>query len=74
MKPKLSDDDTSLRASQFYLNKYGDIIDNAGNIILSKKDRYKVSDSTMIGFSEVHDDSKQLSTFDGTNILGWKLP
>ena len=70
MKPKLSEDDTSLRASQFYLNRYGDIIDNAGNIILSKKDRYKVSDSTMIGFSEVHDDSKQLSTFDGTNILG----
>jgi len=58
-------------ASQYYVNKYGDIIDQAGNILLSKQDRYKISDSTMIGFSEIHhnNDAKRLSTYDGTNIL-----
>ena len=60
---------TYISASKYFVNKYGDIVDPAGNIILSKKDRYKVSDSNMIGFSEVHNNAKQLSTFDGTNIL-----
>lgn len=60
---------TSISASKYFVNKYGDIIDPAGNIILSKKDRYKISDSNMIGFSEVHNNAIQLSTFDGTNIL-----
>lgn len=60
---------TSISATKYFVNMYGDIVDPAGNIILSKKDRYKVSDSTMIGFSEVHNDYKQLSTFDGTAIL-----
>lgn len=41
--------------TEYFVNKYEDIEDNAGNIILSKKDRYKVSDSTTIGFSQVHD-------------------
>lgn len=41
--------------TEYFVNKYEDIQDNAGNIILSKKDRYKVSDSTTIGFSQVHD-------------------
>ena len=58
-----------LIVSNYYVNPYGDIVDQAGNIILSKKDRYKISDSTMIGFSEIHDESKELSTYDGTNIL-----
>lgn len=58
-----------LVVSSYYVNPYGDIVDQAGNIILSKKDRYKISDSTMIGFSEIHDESKELSTYDGTNIL-----
>ena len=44
----------SMSATKYFVNSYGDIVDLAGNIILSKKDRYKVSDSTMIGFSEVH--------------------
>lgn len=56
-------------ASKYYINNYGDIVDPAGNIILSKKDRYKVSDSNMIGFSEVHNNAKQISTHDATNIL-----
>ncbi len=60
---------TSITASKYFVNTYGDIVDLAGNIILSKKDRYKVSDSNMIGFSEVHNSAKQLSTFDGTSIL-----
>lgn len=60
---------TSLVATQYYVNPYGDVVDPAGNIILSKKDRYKISDSTMIGFSEIHNESKELSTYDGTNIL-----
>lgn len=59
----------SMSATKYFVNSYGDIVDPSGNIILSKKDRYKVSDSTMIGFSEVHNDQAQLSTFDGTNIL-----
>lgn len=61
---------TSITATKYFVNKYGDIIDLAGNVILSKKDRYKVSDSNMIGFSEVHNNAKGLSTFDSTNILG----
>lgn len=59
----------SISATKYFVNMYGDIVDPAGNIILSKKDRYKVSDSTMIGFSEVHNNQAQLSTFDGTAIL-----
>lgn len=59
----------SISATKYFVNMYGDIVDPAGNIILSKKDRYKVSDSTMIGFSEVHNNQAQLSTFDGTTIL-----
>ena len=59
----------SISATKYFVNLYGDIVDPAGNIILSKKDRYKVSDSTMIGFSEVHSAQKQLSTYDGTAIL-----
>ena len=59
----------SIAATKYFVNVYGDIVDPAGNIILSKKDRYKVSDSTMIGFSEVHNEQKQLSTYDGTAIL-----
>jgi len=55
--------------SPYYVNIFGDIVDNAGNVILTKKDRYKVSDSNMIGFSEVHNDAIQLSTLDSTNIL-----
>lgn len=60
---------TSITPTNYYVNKYGDIVDTAGNIILSKKDRYKVSDSTMIGFSEIHNNIHQLSTYDGTSIL-----
>lgn len=59
----------TLEATKYYVNKYGDIIDPAGNIILSKKDRYKVSDSSAIGFSEVHNAKDGLSTYDATNIL-----
>ena len=66
---KNSDGTVEYVASKYYVNKYGDIIDPAGNVILSKKDRYKVSDSNMIGFSEVHNASKKLSTYDATNIL-----
>ncbi len=43
--------------TDYFVNKFEDIQDIAGNIILSKKDRYKVSDSTGIGFSEVHTES-----------------
>lgn len=68
-KVKNENDTYSIVATKYYVNIYGDIIDLAGNIILSKKDRYKVSDSNMIGFSEVHNNAKQLSTFEGTNIL-----
>lgn len=68
-KTKNEDGSYSINATKYFINKYGDIVDPAGNIILSKKDRYKVSDSSMIGFTEVHDTSKQLSTLDGTNIL-----
>lgn len=60
---------TTMEATKYFVNKYGDIVDPAGNIILSKKDRYKISDSNMIGFSEIHDTSKELSTYDGTAIL-----
>ena len=59
----------SITATKYFVNIYGDIVDPAGNIILSKKDRYKISDSTMIGFSEIHNEQKQLSTYDGTSIL-----
>ena len=69
MKKTEEDGVISISATKYYVNLYGDIVDPAGNIILSKKDRYKVSDSTMIGFSEVHDTSRELSTYDGTNIL-----
>lgn len=69
MKVSTDENNTYLSATQYYVNKYGDIIDPAGNVILSKKDRYKISDSSMIGFSEIHNYSKKLSTFDGTNIL-----
>lgn len=69
MKSTTENGVTSISASKYFVNKYGDIVDPAGNIILSKKDRYKVSDSTMIGFSEVHNSAKQLSTYDGTAIL-----
>lgn len=60
---------TTMEATKYFVNKYGDIVDPAGNVILSKKDRYKISDSNMIGFSEIHDTSKELSTYDGTAIL-----
>lgn len=70
MKITKNDDNTiNMEATKYFVNKYGDIVDPAGNIILSKKDRYKISDSSMIGFSEIHDASKQLSTYDGTAIL-----
>lgn len=69
MRISESDGVTTLNATKYFVNVYGDIVDPAGNIILSKKDRYKVSDSTMIGFSEVHNEQKQLSTYDGTAIL-----
>lgn len=60
---------TTMNATKYFVNKYGDIMDPAGNVILSKKDRYKISDSNMIGFSEIHNNSEQLSTYDGTAIL-----
>ena len=53
--------------TDYFVNAYEDIQDNAGNIILSKKDRYKVSDSTSIGFSEVHDLAMH-TTYDKTWI------
>ena len=53
--------------TDYFVNKYEDIQDSAGNIILSKKDRYKVSDSTSIGFSEVHSMDK-CTTYDKTWI------
>lgn len=53
--------------TEYFVNKYEDIEDNSGNIILSKKDRYKVSDSTSIGFSQVHD-ALEGSTLDKTWI------
>lgn len=53
--------------TQYYVNSHEDIQDIAGNIILSKKDRYKVSDSTHIGFSEVHNNSRP-TTYDKTWI------
>lgn len=40
--------------TDYFVNKFEDIQDIAGNVILSKKDRYKISDSTGIGFSEIH--------------------
>lgn len=43
-----------LYTTKFFVNKHEDIQDDAGNIILSVKDRYKVSDSSNVGFSEVH--------------------
>lgn len=61
--------ETTMAPTHYFVNVYGDIVDNAGNIILTKQDRYKISDSTMIGFSEIHNNAKQLSTYDGTNIL-----
>lgn len=70
MKKTENEDGTyTIAATKYFVNKYGDIIDPAGNIILSKQDRYKVSDSNMIGFAEVHNKSERLSTYDGTNIL-----
>lgn len=69
MRMSTNNNVTSMEATKYFVNKYGDIIDPAGNVILSKKDRYKISDSNMIGFSEIHDNSKQLSTYDGTAIL-----
>lgn len=53
--------------TQYFVNEFEDIQDNAGNIILSKKDRYKVSDSTSVGFSEVHS-SDRCTTYDKTWI------
>ena len=53
--------------TDYFVNAYEDIQDSAGNIMLSKKDRYKVSDSTSIGFSEVHDLSMH-TTYDKTWI------
>ena len=44
----------ALFLTDYFVNKFEDIEDSAGNVILSKKDRYKVSDSTGVGFSEVH--------------------
>lgn len=41
-------------ATEYFINAYEDIEDQAGNIILSRKDRYHVSDSAGVGFSEVH--------------------
>lgn len=61
-------DNGVLESTPFYVNKFDDIVDQTGNVILSKKDMYKVSDSTMIGYSQVHN-NKRISTFDGTNIL-----
>lgn len=43
-----------LYTTKYYVNQFEDIQDDAGNIILSVKDRYKVSDSAGVGFSEVH--------------------
>lgn len=51
--------------TEYFVNKHEDIEDLAGNIILSKKDRYKVSDSTHIGFSEVHNYDMK-TTYDHT--------
>lgn len=51
----------------YFVNIYEDIEDSAGNVILSKKDRYKVSDSTSIGFSEVHN-TENCTTYDKTWI------
>ena len=69
MRTNVVDNVTSIAATKYFVNIYGDIVDPAGNVILSKKDRYKISDSTMIGFSEIHNAQKQLSTYDGTAIL-----
>ena len=43
-----------LYTTKYFVNQHEDIQDDAGNIILSIKDRYKVSDSSGVGFSEVH--------------------
>lgn len=43
-----------LYTTKYFVNQFEDIQDDAGNIILSVKDRYKVSDSAGVGFSEVH--------------------
>lgn len=53
--------------TQYFVNEFEDIQDDAGNIILSKKDRYKVSDSTSVGFSEVHN-MDRCTTYDKTWI------
>lgn len=66
---KNDDNSTNIDATKYFVNKYGDVIDPAGNVILSKKDRYKISDSNMIGFSEIRNNAKELSTYDGTAIL-----
>lgn len=55
--------------TSYFVNKYGDVEDNSGNIILSQKDRYKVSDSGSVGFSEVHNMTKP-TTYDKTWIRG----
>lgn len=49
----------ALFLTDYFVNQFEDIEDSAGNVILSKQDRYKVSDSSAVGFSEVHntDDS-----------------
>lgn len=46
--------------TKYFVNRHEDIQDDAGNIILSVKDRYKVSDSCGIGFSEVHSNSANI--------------
>lgn len=43
--------------TEYYVNKFEDIQDTAGNVILSQRDRYKVSDSAGVGFSEVCNES-----------------
>ena len=53
--------------TQYFVNEFEDIQDNAGNIILSQRDRYKVSDSTSVGFSEVHN-MDRCTTYDKTWI------
>ena len=60
---------TYITSTPFFVNKYGDIVDLAGHIILTKQDRYKISDSNMIGFSEIHNNTEP-TTYDATNILG----
>lgn len=44
--------------TSYFATENEDIQDLAGNVILSVKDRYAISDSASVGFSEVHDQEK----------------